>query len=119
MDTIERAQVRLLLEYLSSEYEAKSDEQQKAMHADHAARGMLQSGATVRESLRIVETAASNYVKAIVAAVSDVSQDSEAFRMIATDATLLLRTLQVSVDQAVTLSSGGVGEVNKYPSVSR
>lgn len=119
MDKIERAQVRLLLEHLSSEYEAKSDEQQKAMHADHAARGMLQSGATVRESLRLIEAVASDYVKAIVSSVSDVSQGTEAFGMIATDVTLLLRTLQGSVDQAVRLSSGGGGEVNKYPGVSR
>lgn len=119
MDKLERAQVRLLLEHISSEYADKSDEQQKAMHSDHAARGRLQSGATVKESLRIIEIVASDYVKAIVAAVSDVAQDTEAFGMIATDVTLLLRTLQVSVDQAVRLATGGGGEVNKYPSVSR
>lgn len=88
------------------------------MQSDHAARGRLQSGATVRESLRIVETVASDYVKAIVPAVSDVAQDTEAFGMIATDVTLMLRTLQVSVDQAVRLATGGGGEANKYSSVS-
>lgn len=119
METVERAQIRLLLEHLSSEYRAKADEQQKAMQSDHAARGRLQSGATVKESLRIVESVASDYVKATVAAVSDVSQDTEAFAIIATDVTLLLRTLGVSVDQAVRWATEGGAEVNNHPSVSR
>lgn len=119
MDKLERAQVSLLLEHLNSEFRAKSDEQQNGMHSNHAARGTLQSGATVKESLRIVETIATDYVKAIVSAVSDVSQDTEAFGMVATDVTLLLRTLQVSVDQAVWLATGGGAEVNNYPSVSQ
>ena len=119
METVERAQIRLLLEHLSSEYEVRSAEQQKAMHADHAARGRLQSGATVRSALRIAEGVASDYVKAIVLAVSDVSQDLEAFGLIATDVTLLLRGLQVSVDQAVKLATGGGEGANNYPSVSR
>lgn len=119
MDKIERAQIRLLLDHLGSEYRVKSDEQQKAMHADHAARGTLQSGATVKSALRIAEDLAIDYVKTVVATVADVSQDLEAFGMILTDVTILLRDLQIGVNQAVELATGGGEGANNYPSVSR
>lgn len=119
VDKLERTQVRLLLEHLSSEYSDKSDKQLEAMRSQHAAKGCLQSGSTVRESLRIIEAVANDYVKAITAAVSDVSQDTEAFGMIATDVTLLLRTMQVSLDRSVRLASGTRGATNDDSSVSR
>ncbi len=89
------------------------------MFADHAARGCLQSGATVRSALRIAEDLATDYVKTLVAAVADVSQDSVAFGMILTDVTILLRDLQVRVDQAVKQATGGGEGANNFPSVSR
>lgn len=119
MDKLERAQIRLLLEHLGSEYRAQADERQKAMHADHAARGTLQSGATVKSALRIAEDLATDYVKTIVATVADVSQDSDAFSMTLTDVTIMLRDLQVGVGQAVSLASGGGEGANNYSSVSR
>lgn len=119
VDKLQRTQVRLLLEHLSSEYQDKSDQQHEAMHSDHAARGCLQSGSTVRESLRIIEAVANDYVKAITTAVSDVSQDTEAFGMIATDVTLLLRTMQVSLDRSVGLASRTRGATNDDSSVAR
>ena len=89
------------------------------MHADHSARGRLHSGATVRSALRIAEDVASDYVKTIVATVADISQDSEAFGMILTDVTILLRDLQVGVDQAAKFATGRGEGTNDFPSVSR
>ena len=119
MDKLERAQIRLLLEHLGSEYRAQADERQKAMHADHAALGTLQSDATVKSALRIAEDLATDYVKTIVAAVADVAHDSDAFSMTLTDVTIMLCALQVGVDQAVKLASGRGEGANNYPSVSR
>ncbi len=119
VDKLERAQINLLFEHLGSEYHNRSQEQQKAMHGEHAARGTLQSGATVRSALRLAEDIATDFVKTVIPAVSDVSQDTEAFGMIAMHVTLLLRGLQVEIDQAVKLATGSGEGPNNFASVSR
>src|SRR5690606_13477850 len=88
-------------------WRAKAASQRKAMHADHSARGCLRSGATVTAALRLVEELVGDYVKQIVAAVGDISQDTEAFGMIVTDVSIMLRHLKVEVDQSVVLVTRG------------
>ena len=104
---MERAQVRLLLEQAGDEWRAKAASQRKAMHADHSARGCLRSGATVTAALRMVEELVGDYVKQIVAAVGDISQDTEAFGMIVTEVSIMLRHLKLEVDQSVVLVTHG------------
>src|SRR5690554_1784017 len=107
MDKIERAQVRLLLDHTGDEWRAKAASQRKALHADHSARGCLRSGATVTAALSLVEELVGDYVKEIVAAVGEIAQDTEAFGMIVTDVSIMLRHLKVEVDQTVVLVTRG------------
>ena len=101
MDKLERAQIRLLLDHLGAECRAKSAEKNKALHAQHSAKHILQSGATVKAAIWIAEELASSYVKDVVAAVSDVAMDIEAFNMIVADVTIMFQSLQPEIDQAV------------------
>ena len=105
MDKIERAQIRLLLEHLGAELRDKASLRNRAMHAEHAAKHTLQSGATVRAALGIVEELATAFVKDVVAAVSDVAKDVEAFNMIQTEVTIVFQALQLGIDQAVKLAT--------------
>lgn len=119
VDKVERAQIRLVLEHLASECRSKAAEQQAAMHAEHSARGILRSGATVKAALRIVEDLASAFVKDVVAAVADVAQDTDAFAMVLADVTIILSELQPGIDQAVKLATVSSGGTDRASSVSR
>lgn len=105
MDKIERAQIRLLLEHLGAELREKAALRNRAMHAEHAAKHTLQSGATVRAALGIAEELATAFVKDVVAAVSNVAKDVEAFNMIQTEVTIVFQALQLGIDQAVKLAT--------------
>ncbi|MBC2666579.1 hypothetical protein H7F51_13730 [Novosphingobium flavum] len=106
MDKAERAQIRLLLDHHGDELRRHYAEQLKAMHADHAARGVLKSGATIKEALRIAEDLTVTYIKTIVEAVADVAQNIRAFNSIYTDVTILLGDLKRGVDDSVELAVG-------------
>jgi hypothetical protein len=58
VDKLERAQIRLLLDHLGAEAREQLHQKNKSMHADHSARGLLRSGATIKASLRIAEEVA-------------------------------------------------------------
>lgn len=104
MDKVERAQIRLLMEHLVAERRVKAALLNRAMHADHAAKHTLRSGATVRAAVGIAEELAMAFVKDTVAAVADVARDVEAFNMIETEVTIMFQDLQTGIDQAVKLS---------------
>lgn len=103
---MERAQIRLLLDHHGDELRSRYADQLKAMHSEHAARGRLQSGATMKAALRIAEDLAANYIKTIVEAVADVAQNSRAFNSIMTDVTILLGEMKRGIDQSVELAIG-------------
>ncbi|QNN64531.1 hypothetical protein H9L12_09450 [Sphingomonas rhizophila] len=117
VDQVARAQIKLLLEHLGSEYRSKADDLQREMQSNRAAKRVLQSGGTVKAALRIVEENAAEYVKSLVSAVAEVAKDTEAFALIATDVVVTLRHFRVGVDQAVEFATGGDRE-NRYLSVS-
>lgn len=119
MDKIERAQIRLLLEHLGAERRAKTAERNKAMHAEHSAKGTLRSGATVKAALRIGEELANAYVTDLIAAVADVAKDIEAFNMMVTDVTIMFQDLQPSIDDAVRLATAGDKGGQRYDSVGK
>ena len=107
MDKAERAQVRLLLEHLGAERRENAALRNRAMHAEHSAKHILQSGATVRAALRIAEELATAFVTDAVAAVSDVAKDVEAFNTIHADVTIMFNDLQTGIDQAVKFATVG------------
>lgn len=109
MDTLERNQVKLILEYLTSETLRATENAQKAMHAEHSAKRTLRSGDTVKRAVEIVEDQATSYVTNAVDQVSAVAQDTEAFNVIASWLTALFRGFDAHVANAVKLATAGDG----------
>ncbi len=105
MDTLERNQVRLILEHLSSETLRKTSDAQKAMHAEHSATGQLQSGNTVRRAVNVVEEHAAKFVEQAVDQTSAVAQDMDAFNVIASSLTAMFRGFEPHLHNAVRLAT--------------
>lgn len=103
------------MEQLGSETHRKCEEAQKAMHADHAAKSCLQSGATVKRAIAIIEDFATTYVEQAVDRVSAVAQDSDAFAVISSSLTATFRGFEAQLATAVRLATGDGG--SRYQSV--
>ena len=117
VDNLERAQIRLLLEHLGSEYNRACNEAQSAMHAEHRAKGQLISGATVDAAIQIVEQQTDIFVDKIVDQVAGVAQDIDAFNIIAAALTAQFRGREAELSQAVRLATAGDG--HKFGSAKR
>lgn len=117
MDNLERAQIRLLLEHLGSEYGRLCGDAQKAMHAEHAAKGLLRSGATVKAAIRIAEERTDAFVDKLIDEVSAVARDIDAFNMIVAALTAQFRGREAELSEAVRLATAGTGE--SFASVQR
>lgn len=76
-----RKQVRLILDMRREEAEKRIADAVKALHADHAAKGSLQSGATTKKHYEIIATEGTNFVKLTLDEISDVSMSTEAFAL--------------------------------------
>lgn len=83
VDTNTRAQVRLILDHESDLARNAFDNRLKAIYAEHAAKGLLKSGATIKVALRAMEEIASRLIADCIDKVASVSKESEAFAMIA------------------------------------
>lgn len=117
VDQLERAQIRLLLEHLGSEYHRRCGEAQKVMHADHSASGRLRSGATVQAAIRIAEEHTDAFVDKLIDEVSAVAQDVDAFNMIVSALTAQFRGREAELSEAVRLATSGASE--RFASVQR
>lgn len=115
---MERAQIRLLLDHHGDELRRQYADQLRAMHADHASRGVLKSGATVKAALRIAEDLAVNYIKTIVEAVSHVAQNIRAFNSVMTDITIILGDMKRGIDESVELAVGKGDRGQAFQSVA-
>lgn len=113
MDALERNQVRLILEHESSEHSRLSTEQIRQMYSDHAAKGYLRSGETVKRALAIVEEQASVFVAKAVDEVAAVAQDADAFAMLSSNLTALFRGWQNQINDAATKAATGGGARNQ------
>jgi hypothetical protein len=82
VDTNTRAQIRTTLVHFDDISRRTFDEQLKAIYADHAAKGLLKSGATVKRALRTMEEFAGLLITDSVDRVAAVSKEPEAFAMI-------------------------------------
>ena len=105
MDTHERNQVRLILEHLTLETLRKTELAQKAMHAEHSAKGLLQSGGTIRLAVDIVEEQAAKFVETAVDQTAAVAQDLDAFNVIAASLTAMFRGFEANLHNAVRLAT--------------
>lgn len=99
------------------EFDRLSAERQKGMHADHSARGLLRSGATVKESIRLTEEQASAFVIKAVNEVANVAQDMDAFAQIVATLTARFRGREAELAQAVQFATSGSS--TRFASVQR
>ncbi len=117
MDQVERAQARLIIENSGDLARKAVNDRLKAIYADHAARGLLRSGATVKAGLRAMEEEASRFITGIIDQVAGVAKDVEAFAMVRESLEPFLSFLAVELDGAVTLAVGAQGKLDKFKSV--
>ena len=84
----------------------------RAIYADHSAKGLLRSGATVKVALAAMEDIASKLITSCVDQVATIAKDVEAFGMIQETVEGLLRFLGGHVS-GVTVMASGTGQVLK------
>lgn len=107
VDKLERSQIRLILEHLCSETLRKTEQTQKALYAEHSARGVLGSGATVKRTIENIEIKAGELVEQAVDQVAAVAQDMDAFTVIVSSVTAIFRGFEPHVTKAVSLAIRG------------
>lgn len=78
------------------------------MFADHAAKGLLKSGSTVKAALRIVEQTATEFLDTLLPKIAGVSREEQSFEMVVTELTLLMTGWDSAVKKAVRVAEGGV-----------
>lgn len=116
MDTLERNQVSLILEHLSSETLRGAQAARETIKAEHSASGTLQSGATVKRMAEAIEQLADSFIEGAVDQVSGVAQDTDAYNAIASNLTALLRGLQAEIHNAIMLTI--IGHADRLETVA-
>jgi len=112
METLERNQIRLILERQVDKSLHALEDEQKALRAKRAAEGILRSGQTVKLTVRNMEGEASLFIERVINDVSDIAQDIEAFNLITASLAKLFHGFQTHLDKAVNLVSiGGDGQM--------
>lgn len=106
MDQHARAQIRLILEDADARTKKAVDDRLKAIYADHAARGLLQSGATVKVAIGGIEEIASKFITGCIDQVATIAKDMEAFAMIEEVVEGLLKSLGGRVESAAAMATG-------------
>jgi hypothetical protein len=101
-----RTQVRRILDYLLELAGRDFDERRKAIFADHSAKGLLKSGATIRRVVRAMEEVAAKFVSDAVEKVSVIAQDTEAFAHLQAALEDLWRSMEAILDITVNVASG-------------
>lgn len=90
-----------------SEALRKTSGAQKALHAEQSKKGCLQSGATVKRAVAIIEEEASAHVEQAIDQVSAEAQVSDAFALIVSHTTGIFRALSLHLHEAIRLAAGG------------
>lgn len=83
------------------------EEAHRALYAKHAAKSCLQSGATVKESLKLNESFANKYLDHALVLVGNVVRDEEAFGLIVSHFTATFRTFEAHNATAARHACGG------------
>jgi len=118
VDTLERNQVKLILEHLCSETLRKNEAAQNTMHANLSAKGQLGGGSTVTLAIKIIEEQAGHFVQVATDQVSQVANDDEAFDSIALHLTALFRGFEPHLEKALGFSSRGQSQRSESAKVA-
>lgn len=81
MDGPERAQIRLVADGADDLARKAVLDGKRALYADHAARGLLQSGATIRVAVRLFEGEAGKLIANLTDVALEISKEAEAFAL--------------------------------------
>ena len=87
------------------------------MHAQHSAKGLLRSGATVKAAIQIAEVQTNAFVDKLIDEVAAVAQDIDAFNMILAELTARFLGRETELAEALRLATAGQGE--RFASVQR
>lgn len=101
-----RTQIRRILEYHTELAKRDFEERRKAIYADHSARGMLKSGATIRRVIRLMEELGAAFVSDTVEKVSVVAQNLDAFADLTAAFEDFWRFLETELAETINLASG-------------
>ncbi len=104
MDQVARAQIRLILEDVDDLARKAVREKLQSLYADHTAKGLLRSGATIKAGLRILEDEASRLITCSVDQASNFAKDIEAFAMLQEGVQGFLSFLEREVDGIIDLA---------------
>ena len=106
MESTERAQIRLILEHERLAIQRECQERLKALYAKHSAAGTLQSGATAKAGIRIIEDLGESFVKKSVDQTASVAMDIDAFAMIVEETESLFRVFGGEVQSIKRMVTG-------------
>lgn len=117
METFQREQIRLIVTDLSERAHDETGAGLKAMYADHAARGLLASGATIKVAVREMEKIAEKLISGCVDRVSPVAKDTEAFAIIAETINTFLSFMAASLEGPISKVTGRMADRSLNSSV--
>lgn len=107
MDIAEESQIKMRLEHLHVQIAREVEEAHRALYAKSAADRTLQSGATVKASLKLNEDFANKYLDQAIETVGKVVKDEEAFALIVSHLTATFRTFEGHNATAARHACGG------------
>jgi hypothetical protein len=117
METAARDQVRLILDDLTSNSAKAFSDRVAAIYSDHAAKGRLQSGATVRVALRAAEDISGDLLSRVIDQISPIAKDVEAFAMISESFDGHLSRVALTMDGVASKASGSPPNLTRPDSV--
>lgn len=102
----QRTQIRKILEYQSATAMRQLEERRAALYADHSAKGVPQSGATIRGVIRAMEEVAAAFVSNSIEQVIAVAQDVEAFAALSDGCNAFWNWQAAELQSTINLASG-------------
>ena len=117
METPARNQIRLILDDLTLNSEKEFSERVAAIYSNHAAKGLLKSGATVKVALRALEDIAGKMLSTAIDQVAPVAKDVEAFAMISESFESHWSRAALRMDGVASMASGRPSTVTSPDSV--
>ncbi len=114
MGNEQRKQIRLILDNADDLARKAVRDRLKAIYADHAAKGMLQSGGTVKVAVRAVEEEAHRLIVGSLDQVAPVAKDVEAYAMIRLTFDGFLSFLNAELDGIAKMAVGGAASLARF-----
>jgi len=107
VDEAQKSQVMMRLEHLHVKIAREVEEGHRALYATHAAKGALQSGATVKASIKLIEDFANKYLDQAIEMVGQVVKDEAAFDLIVAHLTATFKTFEAQSATSARHACGG------------